>query len=118
MTTVQKEKLPRLDVYFWAGALIFAGLVFGADSMGILPQIGEANQWSWVFLGAGILGFVLNYLSQSSPEYSNPTSWDWGWSIVFFIIGIAGFISFTVPGWLFLIAIGVVILLSAFQLRE
>ena len=118
MTMRQKDTLTRLDVYFWAGALIWAGLVFGASSMGILPQIGQSNAWSWVFLGAGALGLVLNYLSQSSPAYSNPTSWDWGWAIVFFLIGAAGFISFNVPGWLFLIGIGVLILLSAVRRRE
>lgn len=118
MTTMQEAKLPRLDVYFWAGALIWAGLIFGADSMGMLPQIGQANPWSWVFLGAGVLGLGLNYLSQLSQNYSNPTAWDWGWSIVFTLIGVAGFVSFNVPGWLFLIGIGIVILLSALRSRE
>lgn len=117
MTTQEQSSLQRLDVYFWAGALIWAGLVFGASSMGILPQIGQANSWSWVFLGAGVLGIVLNLLSQSSPNISNPTAWDWGWSILFLLIGVGGFISFNIPGWLFLIAIGVLILLSAFRRR-
>lgn len=117
MTTQEHSSLQRLDVYFWAGALIWAGLVFGASSMGILPQIGQANSWSWVFLGAGVLGIVLNLLSQSSPNISNPTAWDWGWAILFLLIGAGGFISFNIPGWLFLIAIGVLILLSALRRR-
>ena len=122
MTTKQtmmiEEKPRRLDVFFWAGALIWAGLIFAADSLGLLPQIGQANSWSWIFLGAGALGLVLNLISQLSETYANPTAWDWGWSGLFLVIGAAGFLSFTIPGWLFLIAIGVAILVSAFTHRE
>ena len=117
-TFLTEEKPRRLDAFFWAGALIWAGLVFGADGLGILPQIGQANTWSWVFLGAGAIGLVLNILSQTSENYANPTSWDWGWSVLFLVIGAAGFLSFRIPGWLFLIAIGVAILVSAFRSRE
>lgn len=118
MTTQEQGKLQRLDIYFWAGSLIWAGLIFGADSLGILPQIGQANSWSWVFLGAGVIGIGLNILSQSLPNISNPTAWDWGWAIVFLLLGLGAFITFNVPGWLFLIAIGVIILLSAILRRE
>jgi hypothetical protein len=117
-STITNENLRRLDTFFWAGALIWAGLVFGANSLGILPQIGQANTWSWVFLGAGALGLVLNILSQSSDNYAKPTYWDWGWSVLFLVIGAAGFLSFQIPGWLFLIAIGVAILVNAFRQRE
>lgn len=117
-TTITEEKPRRLDSFFWAGALIWAGLIFAASNMEMLPQIGQANTWSWVFLGAGVLGLALNFYSQASLDYENPTAWDWGWSILFLIIGLAGFISFNIPGWLFLIVIGVVILISAFRRKE
>ena len=48
-----------LDVYFWGGVLILAGLVFGGGSMDLLPQIGDADAWGWVFLGAGLLSLSL-----------------------------------------------------------
>jgi hypothetical protein len=116
--THQEVKPKRLDVFFWAGALIWAGLIFAADSLGFLPQIGQANSWSWIFLGAGLLGLVLNAISQASDNYANPTAWDWGWSVVFLLIGAAGFVSFNIPGWLFLIAIGAAILISALRPRD
>jgi hypothetical protein len=116
--TLTEEKPRRLDAFFWAGALIWAGLVFGANSLDLLPQIGQANVWSWVFLGAGALGIVLNLVSQTSQNYATPTAWDWGWSVLFLIIGAGGFISFNIPGWLFLIAIGAAILISAIRSRE
>jgi hypothetical protein len=117
-TILTEEKPRRLDVFFWAGALIWAGLIFAFDSLGFLPQIGQANSWSWIFLGAGLLGLVLNFISQSSENYANPTAWDWGWSILFLVIGAAGFLSFAIPGWLFLIAIGAAILVSALLHHE
>jgi hypothetical protein len=117
-TIMTKGTPRRLDVFFWAGALIWAGVIFAADSLDLLPQIGQANSWSWIFLGAGALGLVLNFLSQSSGTYANPTVWDWGWSGFFLVIGAAGFLSFNIPGWLFLIAIGVAILVSGLTRRE
>ena len=117
-TTLTEETPRRLDAFFWAGALIWAGLIFAADSLGLLSQIGQANSWSWIFLGAGALGLVLNLLSQTSENYAIPTAWDWGWAILFLIIGAAGFLSFRVPGWLFLITIGAAILISAQRHRE
>jgi hypothetical protein len=116
--TLTEGKSPRLDAYFWAGALIWAGLIFAVDSLGYLPQIGQANTWSWIFLGAGALGLVLNLFSQTSENYAAPTTWDWGWSILFLVIGAAGFLSFNIPGWLFLIAIGAAILVSALRHRD
>jgi hypothetical protein len=117
MTTQEQEKLQSLDIFFWAGSLIWAGLVFGAENLGILPQIGQANSWSWVFLGAGVFGIVLNFLSKSLSNISNPTTWDWGWAILFLLIGLGAFFTFNVPGWLFLIVIGVLILISAMRPR-
>ena len=49
----QKKDRQRLEALWWATALIWAGLIFGADSLGLLPQFGQADAWSWVFLGAG-----------------------------------------------------------------
>ena len=122
MTTEQmtgsEEQSRRLDTFFWAGALIWAGVVFGAEALGYLPAIGAATAWSWVFLGAGVLGLVLNIISMTSADYSNPTVWDWVWSLVFLLVGAAGFMSFNIPWWLILIVIGVAILVSAFRRRE
>ena len=114
-STIQEVKPKRLDAFFWAGALIWAGVIFAADSLGYLPQVAQANSWSWIFLGAGVIGLVLNVISLTSENYENPTAWDWGWSVIFLVLGAAGFISFNIPGWLFLIAIGVAILFSALR---
>lgn len=92
-TTPQKEERQKLDALFWGGALLWAGLVFGASSLGYLPEVGQASAWSWVFLGAGLYGLLLSAVRLVLPDYSNPTIWDYVWSIVFVLIGLSGFIG-------------------------
>jgi hypothetical protein len=89
----RKEERRYLDALFWGGILLWAGLIFGADSLGFLPQIGQASAWSWVFLGAGLYGLLLSGIRLISPGFSNPSTWDYVWAVVFLIIGFGGFIG-------------------------
>jgi hypothetical protein len=67
----------RLDLIWWAGALIWVGLVLGAESMSILPQIGSGSEWwLWIFLGLGPWALILNGY-RSISGLPNPTTWDW-----------------------------------------
>lgn len=113
-----KSEKKYLDAIFWGGSLLWAGLVFGLDSFDYLPQIGQASSWSWVFLGVGVYGLLLNTIRFFMPNLSNASSWDWVWGFVILVIGAAGFLSIDVPWWLFLILIGVVILVNALFRRE
>lgn len=105
-------KLPRLDSYFWAIALILAGIFFGAESIGILPQIGSANPWSWLFLGAGIVGLGLDLFSLSSEKYAEPSLWDWIFAALLFAIGLGGFLGVDIALPVVLIVVGAAALLS------
>jgi hypothetical protein len=117
LTTVTEEK-KYIDAIFWGGSILWAGLVFGADALGYLPQIGDAIAWSWVFLGMGVYGLLMDVIRLFSTSFSNPTAWDWSWTFIFLVIGAAGFISVGVPWWLFLILLGTVILVSALFRRD
>jgi hypothetical protein len=108
--TSEKKERKYLDAIFWGGVLLWAGLIFGADYFGLLPQIGSASVWSWIFLAAGVYGLLMNIVRLLSETYSNPTTWDWVWAVIFFLIGAAGFVAFNIPWWLILILIGVAIL--------
>jgi len=90
---IQKEERRLLDALYWGGVLIWAGLVFGADSLGYLPQIGQADAWSWIFFGAGLYGLLGAILRMALSGYSNPTAWDYIWSLALLIIGINGFVG-------------------------
>jgi hypothetical protein len=123
MTTEQefmekKSEKKYLDAIFWGGALLWAGVVFGLDTFGYLPLIGQATVWSWVFLGVGIYGLLLNLIRLLSPTFSNASAWDWVWAVIFSIIGLAGFVAISVPWWLFLILIGTVILGTSIVRRD
>ncbi len=108
----------KLDAYYWGGVLLWAGLVFGAESLGFLPKIGNADAWSWVFLGAGLYSLVGNLFRMSSDAYSNPSTGDWVWGGIFTILGVGGFTALPISWPLIIILVGVVILVSAFIDRK
>lgn len=116
--TAEREERSRLEAMWWAGALIWAGLVFAADSLGLLPQIGESDAWSWVFLGAGLYGTLGNLYRVANPNSPNPTAWDTIWSGGLLIIGLAGMSPVDIFWPLILVLVGVVILAETlFQRR-
>jgi hypothetical protein len=113
-----KEKGSRIDTVYWGGVLLWAGLVFGADSLGYLPQIGEADAWSWAFAGAGIFGLLGSLYRAYSPNLPNPNTWDYIWSGGLTVLGLAGFTSLDVGFPLVLLLVGVILLGSAVLRRE
>jgi len=107
----------RLQGLWWAVVLIWAGLVFGADSMGLVPQIGDADAWSWIFLGAGMFGILGALYRMNTPDVPNPSTWDWVWSAFCLIIGLGGFTTVNIAWPLILILVGGVLLASALWRR-
>ena len=114
-TIYEIDERPRLDAFYWGGAIIWAGLIFGADILGYLPQIGGADAWSWVFIGVGLFGLVLSLYSLSPPNYATPTTLDYIWSGFWLVLGLGGLISIEIFWPLVFISIGVIILWSAFR---
>ena len=116
--SIENRDKKYIDAIFWGGILIWAGLIFGVDYLGYLPEVGEATEWSWIFIGAGFYGLLISFARLLSESLSNPTTWDWIWSVVFLIIGGAGFLAVNVPWWLILIIFGVAILGNALLRRD
>ncbi len=98
--------------------LIWAGLVFGADSMGLVPQIGDAGAWSWIFLGAGTLGLLGALYRVTTPRVPNPTTWDWVWASFCLIIGLGDFTTLNISWPLILILVGAAILVNVLWRRD
>jgi len=115
-TTEQKysesKERRRLEGLWWAVVLIWAGLVFLADSMDLMPQIGDADAWSWIFLGAGVFGILGALYRLTSANVPNPTTWDWVWGSFCLIIGLGGFTTLSIAWPLILILVGGVILVT------
>ena len=87
------EERRGFETLWWAGTLIWAGLVFGADGLGWLPQIGQADAWTWVFLGAGLYGLLGSLYRQVSVDTLNPRSWDYLWSGFLLVVGFGGVVG-------------------------
>ena len=114
----ERKERQRLQGLWWAVVLIWAGLVFGADSIGIVPQIGDADGWSWIFVGAGTLEVLGSLYRSASLSVPKPTAWDWVWASFCLIIGLG---DFTTPnvGWpLLLILVGGVTLVNVLCRRD
>ncbi len=116
--TSQKEDRKRVDAIYWAGVFIWAGLVFGADSLGILPQVGAASAWSWVFFGAGLYALVGNFFRASSPDWPAPTGWDYIWAAILLIIGLGGIFNVDVAFPVILMVVGLAFLGSILFRRD
>jgi hypothetical protein len=115
--TKSKER-QRVETIYWAGVLIWAGAVFGLNALGFLPQVGNASPWSWVFLGAGVIGGLWAIFRLISTAYTTPPAFDYLWGGIFLLIGISGFITKDIFWPLILILVGVVYLVSALWQRK
>jgi hypothetical protein len=117
----EKWRRDPVEAVVWALILIWAGLVWLASSMNILPSgmPGDGfNVWAIGFLGAGaiiLLGVVFRVLV---PAYRRPLTGSIILGIVFMGIGLGQMINWVAVGALVLIAIGVSILVGGFLRRE
>ena len=108
------ERRARAESLYWAGVLIWAGLIFGANSLGFLPQIGSSDAWSWVLIGAGLYGTLMNLYYSSLPD-SVTTIWDYIWSGFWLLLGLSGFYAIDIFWPLVLVLIGLSVLVKAFR---
>jgi hypothetical protein len=107
---VKNDTKQRLEAMYWALVFIWAGIIFAADSANILPSVGEADAWSWVFFGAGAFSLVGNVIRMMTLTLPNPNTWDYAWSTFLLAIGLGGILNTDVFGPVFLLVIGVAVL--------
>jgi hypothetical protein len=103
---------------YWAGVFLWAGLIFGAEALGLLPGIGGASAWSWVFAGAGLLALFGNLYRARIPDWPNPGAWDYIWAGGLLIVGLGGFANLEIAFPLILVLVGVVTVVNMFLRRE
>jgi hypothetical protein len=111
----------RFDSIWWAGVLIWIGLVLGAEYFEILPEIGErASVWPWFFLGIGPWTLGLNLYRTMSATASRPTTWDWIWTTLFMLVALGTLmdIGAEIVGAAVLVIVGAVILNRALSRSE
>lgn len=108
----------RLESFWWAAVLIWAGVVFALDYLDALPQVREEGPWSWIFLGAGVLGLAGALIRAASEQFPKPTGWDYFWSTLFLVIGASGFLGGGIVFPLSLMVIGAAILANSLFRRN
>jgi hypothetical protein len=108
----------RIGTIYWAGVLLWAGLVFGAEALGLLPQIGGASAWSWVFAGAGLLALLGNFYRTGTSDWPNPEAWDYIWAGGLLIVGLGGFFGLEIAFPLILVLVGVITVVTVFLRRD
>jgi hypothetical protein len=106
----QVEERKLIKAIYWAGVFIWAGLVFGADSLGVLPIIGEVDAWSWIFSGAGLYALLIGMIRIISPDWSTPTLPDYLWTAFMLTIGLGSILNVDIAVPVILVIIGVVVL--------
>lgn len=108
----------RLQGLFWAAVLIWAGLVFTAESMGWLPQLGHAGPWNWLFFGAGLLALVGALWRGLSPAHAPPGIGSYIWAGILMIIGLSGVVAVKITWPVVLLALGIILLANALLRRR
>jgi len=121
----EKGHQDPLSSLVWALILIWAGLVFLGENLGLLDaivadpiQIGEVtirqvSTWSMIFLGAGVLVFVEALIRTFVPAYRSSTGGNFFLAAVFLGIGLGGLIGYSLVWPFILIAMGLAALASA-----
>ena len=113
----ESEERSRVKGIYWAVVLIWAGCVLSINGLGVLPQIGRADAWTYVILGAGLFGTLMNVFYVSSSDTPNPKAWDWIWSGFWLVIGMGGFFDIEMFWPLALILMGVIAMVTAIRKR-
>ncbi len=121
----EKSHQDPLSSLVWALILIWAGLVFLGENLGLLDaivadpvQIGDVtirqvSTWSMIFLGAGVLIFVEALIRTFVPAYRSSTGGNFFLAAVFLGIGLGGLVGYSLVWPFILIAMGLAALASA-----
>lgn len=114
-----EEKWHRdpLSAVGWAVILIWAGLVFLGDNLGLLARFRPLEAWDLIFIGAGILVILGALIRLLMPEYRRPVTGSVILGVILLAIGLQGLVGWGLiwPGAL--IIIGLFLLVRGFIWR-
>jgi hypothetical protein len=124
----EKEEKGRgdpLNTAVWGLIIIWAGLAFLADSLGIFRSLSRGDSafplrfeaWALIFLGAGVILLLEAVVRLIVPIYRRAVTGTVIIAIVFIGIGLGNLTTWNVMWPLLLIGIGVVVLVRGFRWR-
>lgn len=120
-TMEEKYRRDPLGTILWAAVLIWAGLVFLADNLGLLSGLNLPNfppagpffhigAWPLIFIGAGVILWIGAVLRALVPEYRRSLSGDIVLGAIFVAIGLGDLVGWGFVWPIVLIAIGLSII--------
>ena len=119
----EKWRRDPLGAISWALVLIWAGLVFLADNLGMLSQLKlrpalipgvsfiGVGAWPLVLLGAGAIVLLEALARVLMPAYRRPVTGTIIWGVILLGLGLSDFIGWNVVWPVILIVAGAVLLL-------
>jgi Na+/melibiose symporter-like transporter len=119
----EKWRNDPLSAVIWALILIWAGLVFLAQTLGWLSRFELDNTWGLIFIGAGLIVWLEVLIRLVLPQYRRPVVGTFIFGIVLLGIGVGITFGTTPQMWsvifaLVIIAVGVSILLRGLGRRS
>ncbi|MCC7353891.1 MAG: hypothetical protein IT330_09055 [Anaerolineae bacterium] len=114
----EKWRRDPLSAIVWAAILIWAGIVFLGENMGLLANLSTLEAWSLVFIGAGIIVLLEVVVRILIPEYRRPVTGSIIFAFILLAIGLGNTTGWDLIWPLILIAIGAAILLGGFLRRR
>jgi hypothetical protein len=112
----EKNRRDPLSSMLWAGILIWAGVAFLIQNLGLLNAIGlpaSFDGWSLVFAGAGVIILAGVLIRLVVPEYSGPVTGQVILGMIFLAIGLDDVYGWQIIGPVAIIVIGVVVLIRS-----
>lgn len=119
----EKWRRDPLSAITWALVLIWAGLVFLADNLGMLSQLHlriayvpnapfvGAGAWPLILLGAGVLVLLQALVRVLVPAYRRPITGTLIWGVILIGVGSSDFIGWNIVWPVILILAGALLLL-------
>ena len=114
----EKARNDPLGAIVWALILIWAGIVFLVQNLGILDAVGGVEEWGLIFAGAGVILLLEAGARYVLPEYRRPIMGTVIMGLVFIAIGLGDMISWKLVGPLAIIGVGAAMLLGGLFRRE
>jgi hypothetical protein len=114
----EKWRRDPLSAAVWAGILVWAGLVFLADNLGLLIRVERLDAWGLIFIGAGLLVLLEVVVRLLVPTYRRPVTGTLIFAIILLGVGLGNLIGWEVIWPVVLIIVGLSILVRGFLWRR
>ncbi len=128
-TAEEKWRRDPLGVIVWGVILIWAGLVFLADSIGLFRGITFRNlvpgmdvtqpeAWTIALIGAGVILVIEAIVRLAVPAYRRPIGGTLILAVILIGVGLGNIVTWDVIWPVIVIAIGLAVLLGGFFRRK